>query len=271
MGGASAAWYLLTILLTALALTAALGGLLIDGVYTGAASTATMFRGYDLVTAIVTVPSLAVTSWLARRGSLLGQLLAASLVANLVYTYAYYLFGTGFNDLFLLHVAVFGVGLTALVLTITSIDMAALAVRFADATRVRTIAGILGMLALGLVAMWTYFAIDNVVTGEVPPGSQLVETDTIVRLAMALDLTLLVPLYAGAVVLSWRRAPSGFVLAAIALFAGVLQQASYIVAMQFQVAADVAGARSYDPGEPAIVLLYVVAAALLLRRLGRSP
>jgi hypothetical protein len=35
------------------------------------------------------------------------------------------------------------------------------------------------------------------------------ETDTVVHLGMALDLTLLVPLYAAAAVLLWRRAPWG--------------------------------------------------------------
>jgi hypothetical protein len=256
--------------LTVLALAAALGGLLIDGVYTGADSAAAMFRGYDLVTVIAVVPSLVVGLWLARRGSFWGQLVAASMIASLVYTYAYYLFGTGFNDLFLLHVAVFGACLIALVLNIASIDVADVTARFEHGTHVRIIAGILGMLAIGLAAMWVYFAFENAVTGDVPPGSQLVETDTIVHLGMALDLTVLVPLYAAAAVLLWRRAAWGFVLAAVALFAGVLHQVSYIVAMPFQVAADVAGAKSYDPGEPAMVLLYLVAAVLLVRGANRA-
>jgi hypothetical protein len=112
--------------------------------------------------------------------------------------------------------------------------------------------------------------VDNVVTGDVPVGSALVESDTIVHLGMALDLTLLVPLYGVAAVMLWRRAPWGLVLAAVALFAGFLHQISYIVAMPFQVAADVSGAVSYDPAEPIIVLLYVVASALLLRALSRG-
>jgi hypothetical protein len=254
---------LLTQLAAALALAASLAGLLIDSAYPGAASTAEMFRGYDLVTGVVVVPGLAVASHLARRGSIVAQLVSTSLLAYLVYTYAYYLFGTGFNDLFLLHVAVFGAGLVALVLCITSLDSSAVAHRFGDRARVRTIAGILGTLAVALGGMWIYFAVDNAVTGDVPAGSQLVETDTIVRLGMALDLTLLVPLYAVAAVLLWRRASWGYALAAVALVGGILHQVSYIVAMPFQVAADIPGAVSYDPLEPIIVLLYLIATALL--------
>lgn len=257
-------------LVAALALVASLAGLLIDGVYTGAASTAEMFRGYDLVTAVVVVPSIGIALRFSQRGSVLAHLATASLLAYLVYTYAYYLFGTGFNDLFLLHTAVFATGLSALVLAVTATDITSVAHRFGDRTPVRTIATILGVLAVALGGMWVYFAIDNAVTGDVPAGSQLVETDTIVHLGMALDLSLLVPLYAAAAVLLWRRVAWGYLLATVALVAGLLHQLSYIVAMPFQVAAEIPAAVSYDPAEPVIVLCYVVGTALLLRGVRRT-
>jgi hypothetical protein len=55
------------------------------------------------------------------------------------------------------------------------------------------------------------------------------------------------------------------VLATVALVAGVLHQVSYVVAMPFQFTTDVPDAVSYDPIEPVIVLLYLVATTLLLR------
>lgn len=255
-----------------LALTASLAGLLLDGVYTGAASTAEMLRGYDLVTATVVAPALMVATWTARRGSVRADLAGASLLAYLVYTYAYYLFGTGFNDLFLLHAAVLAVGMVALTLHLAGQDVAALAERFPTPGRVRGAAIVLGVLAAALGAMWVYVALDTAITGDVPAGSRLVETDTVVHLGMALDLTILVPLYAAAAVLLWRRSAWGYALGSISLVAGVLHQASYMVAMPFQVAADVPGAVAYDPGEPVIVLLYLLGAALLLlpRRLASS-
>jgi len=86
----------------------------------------------------------------------------------------------------------------------------------------------------------------------------------VVHLGIALDLALLVPLYGVAAVLLWRRLPWGYVLATLALLPGILHQLTYLVAMPFQVAADVPGAVSTDPVEPVIVLLYLAAAALLL-------
>jgi hypothetical protein len=254
----SATWFV-----AATALAASVAGLLIDGLYTGAASTAAMFRAYDLVTAAVVVPCLVVALLLVRRGGVLAQLVVASLLAYLVYTYAYYLFGTGFNDLFLLHVGVFAAGMVALTLTITAFDTDAVADRLSR-TPTRAVSAILGVLAVALGGLWAYFAIDNAVTGDVPAGSRMVETDTVVHLGMALDLSVLVPLYFAAAVLLWRRDAWGFPLAAIALGAGLLHQVSYIVAMPFQVAAEVPGAVSLDLGEPVIVLLYLTGVGLLL-------
>ena len=254
------AWVLLGLLTCA-----ALAGLLVEGLYTGAESTAEMLRGYDLVTLLVVMPALAITLHLTRRGSVMAHVVLASLLGYVVYTYAYYLFGTGFNDLFLVHALVFSTGLLALGMTLASLDHTALAEAFRPETRVRSIAGILGVLAAALGGMWVYFALDNALNGDVPAGSRLVETDTVVHLGMALDLTLLVPLYAAAAVLLWRRAPWGYVLAGVALVAGLLHQLSYLVAMPFQVAASVPGAVASDPGEPVIVLLYLSASVLLLR------
>ena len=62
------------------------------------------------MTAVVVVPSLVVAMRFARRGSVWAQLSTTSLFAYLVYTYAHYLSGTGFNDLFLLQVGVPNVG-----------------------------------------------------------------------------------------------------------------------------------------------------------------
>lgn len=249
-----------------LALVASVLGLLLDGIYTGALSTAEMLRGYDLVTVVVVVPALAVTMRRAHHGSARAQLGSTSLVAYLVYTYAYYLFGTDFNDLFLLHAAVLGTAVVALVLNLTSINSAGFAEMVRSGVQVRGAAVMLAVLATALGGMWVYVALDNALTGAIPAGSQLVETDTIVHLGMALDLALLVPLYAASAVLLWRRAPWGYALGFISLIAGVLHQVSYLVAMPFQVAADVPGAVAFDPVEPVIVLLYLLGAALLVRR-----
>ncbi|RYU11532.1 hypothetical protein [Nocardioides iriomotensis] len=250
--------------LAVLVLVASLMGVLVDGVYAGAESTSAMLRAYDLVSLALVVPALALATVGARRGSMRSRLNVAGLAAYVVYTYAYYLFGTGFNDLFLLHTAVFGAAFWLLVLTLTGVDGAALAGRSGSQKHRRAAAAILALLAAALGGMWVYWAVDNAVTNVVPVGSQLVETGLVVHLGMALDLALLVPLYAAAAVLLWRRLAWGYILACLALLPGILHQVSYLVAMPIQVAEDVPGAVGTDGAEPIIVLLYLAATALLL-------
>jgi hypothetical protein len=257
-------------LTAAVALTASVAGLAVDGVYGSDLATAEALRAYDLVTAVLVVPTLALGLLVRGRATTTGrrtvaQLMVPAMLATIVYTYAYHLFGTGFNDLFLLHAKVFAAALLGLVITVTRLDVRGVAAAFGPRARTRATGAILGVLAIALAGMWVGYAIHNAITGDVPAGSRLVESDTVVHLGMALDLTLLVPLYGAAAVLLWLRRPWGYVLGAVALFAGLVHQVSYVVAMPWQVAAGVPGAVSLDPGEPVIVLLYVAGAAFLVR------
>lgn len=263
--------WILTALVTALAAGAATTGLLVPGVYPGKAGTDAMLRGYDLLTLVVVVPALVLVLLAQRRPGrhAPARLLTISLLAYLAYTYAYYLLGAGFTVLLLLHAAVFSGALVALVLTLSAVDATETANAFSPQARVRPAAAVLALLAVALGGMWVYWSLHQAVTGDVPPGSALVESDTVVHLGIVLDLTLLVPLYAAAALLLWRRAPWGFVLGAVALVAGLLHQLSYVVALLAQSTAGVSGAVAFDPGEPAIILLYAGAAASLLLGLRR--
>lgn len=255
---------------TALSLAAAGTGLLADGIYAGDPATAAMLRGYDLVMLVVALPLLVLGLLTARRGSLLGFVLTASLLAYTAYTYAYYVLGTGFNDLFLMHVAILSTATAALLLVLVGADTGRFRRLGSGHVPARTVAALLGLLTVSLGSLWIYHGIHNAVTGEVPAGSAIVESDLVVHLGMALDLAVLVPLYGAAAVLVWRRTGWGYLLAAIAAVAGVLHQVSYMVALPVQVAADVPGAVSVDPAEPVIVAVYLAVLALLLDGLRRG-
>lgn len=256
--------YLLSLGVAVLAFVVSLAGLLVDGVYGEPASVAEMLRGYDLVTVVVVVPALVISQLLARRDSRRAQLVWTGLLAYLVYTYAYYLFPTSFNRLLLLHVVVFSGSLLALVLTIRALDVTDIADSFNPHTPRRTVSCILAVLALALGGLWIYHSVQFITSGALPAGSSLVEPDVVVHLGIALDLALLVPAYALAAVWLWRGIPVGYVLAAVVLVSGTLHQLSYMVALPFQAAAGLPGAVAFDPFEPLIALLYVLASALLL-------
>jgi hypothetical protein len=187
-----------------------------------------MLRGYDLVTLVLIVPALVLSQLSTSRGSDRAQLIWVGMLAYLSCNYAYYLFGVPFSDLFLLHAAVFSSSL----------------------------------LALG--GIWVYASIRFITTGELPAGSALVESNAVVQLGLALDLTVLVPAYALAAVLLWRRAATGYVLATVLLIAGTLHQVSYMVALLFQSTAAVPGAVAFDPFEPVIAALYLAATVAMM-------
>jgi hypothetical protein len=256
---------------TLLAGAAAALGLLLPNVYPDRAGTEAMLRGYDLVIIIVVVPALTAALIAQRRSRLgvLADLLELSLLAYLVYTYAYYILGTSYTTLMLLHLAVFSTALVALVLAAARLDSTAIGTALGPRTHVRPVAAVLMALTVGLGAMWIYYSVHSAVTGQVPPGSELVESATVVHLGIVLDLALLVPLYGVAAVLLWRRAAWGYVLGVVALVSGLLLQISYVVALLAQYAADVPGSVAWDPVEPVIILLYGAATVVLLVGLPR--
>lgn len=260
--------YRLSLAVAALAGLASLAGLLLRDVYTGPPSVAAMLRGYDVVTLAGAVPVLVASVVRSDRGSDRAVLVWVGMLAYLAYIYAFYMFGVGFNDLFLLHIAVFGGAVLALVVTVSGLDAAGIADRFDPRTPTQVVAVVLALLAAGLGGLWVSAAVLNAVTGEVPVGSALVESDSVVHLAIALDLALLVPAYALAAGLLWRTRPAGYVLAAMLLVSGTLHQASYMVALPLQVRAGVPDAVGMDPAEPVIALLFLLATALLLRGAG---
>ncbi|MFA9431141.1 hypothetical protein [Egicoccus sp. AB-alg2] len=263
-GAARTAVTWLTAAVALLVAGASAAGLLVGGLYTDPPAVAVMFRGYDLVTLVLVAPLLVLTLVPSLRDRVTTTLLRVGLLAFCVYDYAYYLFGAELNATLLAHVAIFTGSLYALVLSVMTLDVAALAEHFAATTPVRTVAAILALLGGALAAIQLLGLATFAVTGAAPQEpSQLVVPLTFTRLGAVLDLALLVPTYLLAAVLLWRRRGGGYLIAVTVLVAGLLHQASYVSGMLFQLAADIPGA-AFDPVEPVIIVLYLAAAVLLL-------
>ena len=270
---ASRDWMMIAVAVAAA--VSAITGLLVDGLYasgrdgTGAAATTQMLRAYDLVTLVVALPALLWATTGTRRTATMSKLPAAASLAYLGYTYAYYVFGNGFTDLLLLHVAVLTGSVIALIRDLPRLRGVTAPV--VSRRALRGAAAILGLLTAALGGMWVSVCLAYAVTGSLPQGSLLVETDQVVQLGIVLDLAVLVPLYGTAATLLWRQRAWGVVLGAIALVAGLMHQLSYLLALVLQDAAGVPGAVGFDPLEPVIVSLYVVGTVLLFRALRHPP
>lgn len=262
---AESASRILSLAVIVLLAASSLAGLFMEELYRDGDAVVAMLRGYDLAAVAVAVPLLALAMASPFRGSIPMRLVGAGTLAFVVYDYAYYVFGTSFNDLFLLHVTTFSTALFAFVLTLSSLDLTGMTGRSRSRAPARTAAVILGVLAASLAGLWISGALGFALNGTVPDdGNALVYPIEITHLGYAMDLALLVPAYGLAAVLLWRRAPWGYALGAVALVAGAFTQVTYMVALVFQSRAGIAGSSAFDPFAPVILAAYVIGAGLLL-------
>jgi hypothetical protein len=238
-------------------------GILIGGLYNEEPWAVAAFRGNDLVTLAVVVPffGLALMRHRSPRWSLvwLGGLLYG------VYNFAYYAFGTNFNDVFLLHVATLALSIAALVALTAELDVAAIAAELIPHRVDRFIAGYMVMIAVALVTAWGGLSLRFASTGELPES---VMPPNAVHLVYALDLALLAPAFLAGGLLLWRRRPWGYALGvAVNLFG-----AAYLLVLEFvggfQANAGIQGSTWLSPplfGGAALC------AAAAVRLLGRYP
>jgi len=202
--------------LVVLALTtlASAVGLFAPVIYRDAAPLLPQLYGQDLVTLVVAVPALAVTTYLAARGSLRGYVGWLGVVGYLLYTYASYAVMTAFNELYLVYVALFGLTLYAFVGGLVRLDAPALR-RAVDDRSTRPYVGfLLGTTALVALA-WLSDVVPAVLAGTVPAA--IAGTDLPAPVIQSLDLAVLLPAFVLTAYWLRREEPWGYALAGVLL------------------------------------------------------
>lgn len=263
---------LVSVVTAALMVVSSVAGLWMPGLYQDPLEVGATLRAYDLVTLVLAVPLLVGSLVMSRRGSVGAQLTWLGVLMYSGYNYAIYVFGSAFNDMFLVHVAVLPMSAAAAVFVLLDLDVAAVRGRFRPGTPVRSISVVLLLVGLGLAGMWVFHSLRFAFTGTPPGESELVLPMQAVHLAYALDLVLFVPGCVLASVLLWRRSPWGYVLATAVLVFGALYQVNYMVALVFQADAGVPGAPGFDPAEPFVAGVFLVALVIMgvsMRRAAR--
>ena len=172
-------------------------------------------RGQDLVTLLLGAPLLLGGLVTARHGSARGHLLWLDALGYLAYAYATYAFGARFNPLFLVYVALLGLGVWALILGLVSTDAQALAARFSRDAPTRVVGGFLLAVATLVALAWLAAIVPAALSGGVPTAVLEAETPTSVIHVLVLAFVLPALAIAGGMVL--RRAPWGYVLAGVLL------------------------------------------------------
>jgi hypothetical protein len=184
--------------------------------YYDTVSSAAQQQANDLVTLVVGLPLLAISAWLASRGSLRGQLLLSGTLGFILYTYMSMSMLTAYNALFLVYVALFSLSLFAFILSLMAIDLAALPGAFSPRLPRGWIAALLFLVGGFLLLAWLGRILGPLAQGQDPA---LENTTTLVIQAM--DLGLIVPLALLSGILLLRRSAWGYLLTSVALLKGV--------------------------------------------------
>lgn len=175
---------------------------------------AATFIGTDWVTLFIALPVLV----LYARGSLRGLLLMGGGLAYLLYYGASLALSAAYNNLFLLYVAIFSLGLYTLLLMLRAVDLRGLAERVSSRVPHRAISRFL-FVAGGVVgAVWLM----DVVTALAQNSAPAIMGTYTTLVTHALDLGVIVPAAVITAVLVSRRAPLGYPLAAALLVLNAL-------------------------------------------------
>ena len=237
-------------------------GLLVHGLYPDDPWAREALRGGDLTTIAVAAPVLVVSILLARRGSRAAQAVWLGALAYSVYNYAYYVFGAEFNNIFVLHVALFSLSIAALVLVVANVDVDAIANRFRGTRGARLIGGFLAVVGTVLGGLWVTLAIRFSVTGELIAGLPREG----VHLVFAIDTSLLVPALVISGILLWRRTSPGFVFGTAMAVMGALYQVNLLMAGLFQSNAGVPGVKAFPVEGVVLATSFAMATLMMLRR-----
>jgi len=218
------------------------------------------FRGGELVSLVVAVPLLAGALIAGRRGSARAQALWIGMLLYAAYNYAYAVFGTTFNDAFLVHIGAFSAAVFALACAMPNLDHAKIAAAFRDAKATTVVGVFLIIVGIGQGLLWLFVLVRNAITGEVlhdiPVSGQ--------HLVFALDLALLVPSLILAGVLLVRRRPFGSLFGTAMLVMGAVYQVNLMMASVYAAAASVPGAKAFTPESVILTAAFVVGALMML-------
>lgn len=218
-------WHVLTTLgILFLSAVSSLLGLLRAGHYNEPVELLPRIYAQDAVVLSVAIPILALGVWYARRGSIRGTVVWLGALAFMTYIWATYALTMTFNAFFLGYVVLFSLSLFTLVGGVLTLDVESLHRSLDGRLSRRLYGGFLGVVAVGLAALWLSEIVPALLTGTVPAaveefGAQA--TDTYV-----LDLGVVVPSLAVTARWLWQKRAWGYALTGVLLvFAAVLAPA----------------------------------------------
>lgn len=168
-------------------------------------------RGTDAVTLLISLPLLVLFFWKARRGSQNAMLALLGVLFYFLYKGASLTFSAAFNPLFLVYTALFSAGLFAVIIAMTTFDLASLAKRVQPGFPHRGAAIFLLFAGFGTLLIWLSEVIPPILVAGGAP--EIMGTYTTL-FTHGFDSAVITPAAVIAGVCLLRRNPLGYLLAA---------------------------------------------------------
>jgi len=264
-GRSSLAWWLSGALVVA-SLVAAVPTFVWPGLLHGPAVSIGTARGTALIVSVVAVPVLVGSMLAAARGSVRALITWLGAAVYLLYNSVLFLFGTPFNQLFLLYVAMFSLSLWAIGSTIVASDVGALHRLVSDSLPVRSVAVFTWVVVVLNSLAWLGGIVPTI--ADATPGSFLVGSGMTTNPVYVQDLAIWLPLAAVGAGWLWRREAWGFLLTATLLVFWVIESVGIATDQWFGARADSTTDFANAAVAPAFLIAAVVVAvpaALMLR------
>jgi hypothetical protein len=194
-----------------LALFASSAGLALKSMYIREAPVyALQGMGQDVAN-ILAALTLLVTSALVLRGWYRAYMIWAGALLALIYSYVIYAFAVHFNGLFLVYVAILGLSVYALMLSLITFHPDRLRPAFASVAISKTVSAFLLLVALFFATQWLREDLPALLSGAVPTSVR--DAGLLTNPVHVLDLSFVLPAMIVTAILLWRREPLGALLA----------------------------------------------------------
>ena len=215
--------YVLSAMTAMMSAAVSVVGLISPGVYRGEWGGG-LAAANDLLTLVAAVPLLVMAMGWSARGSLRGRLVWLGVLYYMVYNYAFYVFGISVTKLYVPWIAILVLAGYACVRGMAGLDVEEIGNFFGQGLQRRIVGAYMAFVAVMVGFLWISRWVKFVRTGTVPDvnGSAFAY-----QVIAAVDLILLVPMFATAGYLLVRRRSWGSVLGVV----GLVQGAIYLAVM----------------------------------------
>jgi hypothetical protein len=257
----SAAAHRLAGALGAVALAASSTSFFVPGVLGGPAVSQGNLRGTALVIMVLAVPALFISMHLASRNSTRALVVWLGAVGYIIYQAVLFLFGTPFNSLFLIYVAMLSLGFWSAAVLVRRVDLAAFNARFDEHLPARGIAIYAVVLAIVNALVWLRTIVPAMLS-EAPSafleGSGMTTNPVFVQ-----DLAIWLPLLTVAAWWLWKRRPLWEFIVGALLVMLVLESIGIAADQWFGTMADPSTSFASMAAVPVFMVLAIVGAVPL--------